>query len=182
MLPSEIMHRSLTGHRKRIADAVGVSEPLVDRWCMPPESCGGAGSASPLQRVLEIILALRLAGAEDPDAILAYLCQELGYLPPMRIDAAPLDPTSMQVLASATKEHADILSTWARALSNSLLSVTEAEDFRREIRELLVVLGGWDAGLQRFLVTDETSLIRRRLGPNRALPKFSVLRNRAAIA
>jgi hypothetical protein len=178
LLPHEVTHKTLSGHRKAVAVATGVSDSCVEAWCVAPKDQDGNGLASPVERVLVTCLTLRAGGHPEPDALLFYLCGELGYLPPVKAEGAA-DPTDVRVLASWAKEHSDILSTWARVFQNGALTLSEAEEFRAELRDEIVVCGQWDRGLQRFISSEEAIVVGERRGPRRALPRVVDLRRRA---
>lgn len=179
MRAETVMHHTLAGRRKLVAEKIGISTEAINRQCEAPVSVGGNGYPSFLERLITATRTLRESGADTSEDLILFACGQLGYRA-IRVEAVPSDPIDIQIPAALSKEHADILQVWVRAFANGTLSISEAEEFRHEIRDLQLVLGGWDLGLQAFIEEHDESLVAGRRPPKRSAPRLTIQKRATA--
>lgn len=172
MTPWEAFRVAVAGRRKAVALRLGVSVSLIDKQTECPKSCGGEGEINPVQKVLETILALHEAGAENPDFLLHYLAGELGHVA-VKANGEPLD---MLDAAAATEKFGHFLSTFAQAVADGAVTPSEAERVAAAIQEHMSVMGRQLTALRRVVASAEESSASERIGPRRAPVRFYDLR------
>lgn len=178
-LAHEVTRRVLSGgYRKTIAAAGGWNPRTVEKWCEPPVSLDGTGIPCPAQRFIDMQLALVREGHPDPFCLLRHACRELGHLPPVRNDAVA-EPQSVDMVAKATKEFGELLTTIAEASSDGILSATDADRIYVEAEQLHLALAPLLRLMQNVVVDEEEAVVRERRGPKRVLPNLLQLRRLA---
>lgn len=115
---------------KEVADALGLSLPLIYKWSQPADE-SGSGSVNPLDRVASLV-----ACAED-DGPIKWLCRKAGGY--FVEDKAP-DHACQQSTVPATheivQEFADMLAVIARAGADDKICDREAREIREQWEEL----------------------------------------------
>lgn len=121
---------------KMVAEALGLSLPLIYKWSQPAE--GGSGTANPLDRVADL-----LACSQDRELI-RWLCQKAGGI---FVEQAPAREGCPLPAAPATneivQEFAEMLSLIARSAEDQKISQEEGEHIRRDWEHLKSVTEGF---------------------------------------
>jgi len=179
MMPWEANDEAMRGHRKAVADALGISLSLVDQYCRPPKSFDGEGSASPTQRFIEQVKALRAAGAPNADLPLEYALAELGMMPPIRAELSSHE-FSLVDIAQATHSFADFLTCASTDMKDGVLTPAEMQGLATRLRAHVRVMSGQLCELQSAIDQNELAEVKTRRGPHRALPRYLRLRQATA--
>jgi len=174
MLPWDVNARAFDDYRKAVALAYGRSVSLVDRHCEAPAPLG-TGARSPLDLLISTVRALRTAGAPGSELLVEYVCAELGYHPPVRVDVTG-EPASLGALANLLKETSDVLRRHAAIHADGVVTIAEADDLERELADVARVVAQERHALQVLTTRANVEEVRQRIGPRRALPKFIQLR------
>lgn len=134
----EVMREVLKNHSaKQIAADMDLSLSLIYKWAESPDTDGGGGTGSPLDRVGQLIRVTRDAHLPQ------WLCEQAdGFF--IR-NPHNLPPTENVIPATndIVQEFADMLATIAQASADNAISQEEAKIIRRRWEELKSVTEGF---------------------------------------
>lgn len=131
----DVLDHALEGNRKKVAYRLHVSPSLVNKWCAAPDVEGGEGALSPLQRLVEIVLALREFGSDKGEDLVRYILEELDYMPTVRKAALAL--RTMEGLADFLKEVSDAVRATSEATRDNDIDLDDAMRMDEEFGEVI---------------------------------------------
>lgn len=176
-LPYEATHSALTGHRKSVALALGISDSTVEAHCVRPKDFDGQGLASPAQRVIETILTLKRDGADDPYALLRYIARECGGT--FELIEPASDPADLDRVAEVVREFGEFLGAVSEASADGILSAPDSERIVIEGEHVIAAMRPMIRAHYRNVTDCEYAAERQRRGPKRAMPRLMDLRRLA---
>jgi len=132
------------GDQKALASALNVSPHLVSSWSLPPEREGGTGHLSPVQRVIDMVVALRTNDNARADEIVRVVNESTGFLPPIRVSS----DSTIAELSHFLKETSEALAAHARADADGEKSVAELDGLLREYGDVASAVAGMMAFLR----------------------------------
>lgn len=119
---------------KKVAAELKMSQSLVYKWCLPPETDteDGSGTRNPLDRVREI---LRVTEDMGP---LQWLCQgEGGFFVPNPVALASPDSEVLRSTQVILKEFSELLAEVSKSFdSDQAITTAEAKRIRTEWEQL----------------------------------------------
>lgn len=159
----EILHECLSGQRKAVAQDLHVSLSLVDRWTHDPIDSGG--ERNPLQRVVEMVEALRARGEHaHAERLVMWMNETLGYI---CIHLTELyDDATAECVAEFMRETGEFLESYLTGIADGHLSCEELIEIDRSLGEVLAIGSNMKSTLRREIEGRAARQLLPKLGPN----------------
>lgn len=176
--PHEANAVALKGIRKTVADRLGKSLSLLDKYCSEPQPSGD-GEVSPTQKFLEFALAIKSVDCERAALLLDYINAELGCLPSMRVEEASEIPNLIDV-SESVRNFGEYLSAIGRAQADGVLTPNEIPDVAAVMWLHITAVARQFRAMRNVMSETEDGAIRSRIGPKRVVPRYLELRRATA--
>lgn len=124
---------------KHLASEMGLSVPLLYKWCQPNEGKGDSGAVNPLDRVAEIV---RLTGDRRP---LEWLCTQAGGF--FVADGPPTEaklPALVQQTHRILKEFSELIEAISTGMADDgRIDRLETKRIREEWQQMKTIVEGF---------------------------------------
>jgi hypothetical protein len=132
------MSESAGRHRLGLAQELGLSRSLIDRWCSAWSDEHDSGARNPLDRLVIWINFLRTRAVDEHRAVLpmAWLADRLGYTLHARDGSIVVTDSVLATVGRLVSESSDAVTTALAAIDDGEVEPLERQQIGKELREL----------------------------------------------
>jgi len=160
-LLADILER---GDQKRLAFDLHISPTLISLWCLPPHREGGTGEYSPLERTVDVVESLRRNENPHAETIVRWLCEQLGYMPALRVPAGTKQVAGLAEVAALIRETGEFLGATADASADGRFDLAELLRMRAELSDVQAATVALAASLDTEIRRLEDEAVCERTG------------------
>lgn len=179
-LPHEANFIALKGIRKTVADKLGKSQSLLDKYCASPKSHDGDGEISPTEKFLEFVLAIQRVDDKRAHLLLDYVLAECGCMPVVPAPRASTLPNLLD-MSKSMQAFAKYVEVLAKASTDGVVTADEVPEVAAALWcHASEVMAHFEALHNVMRDYEKGKLVGERIGPKKAPPRFIELRRATA--